>query len=141
MNRYIPLVIIAIIAVVIGVAVAIAGRSEQISQTTTGPQPSMQRENQTNPSAATNNSVKADVVEIKDFAYQPSDITVKKGTTVTWTNRDNTAHTVTADNGNGPDSELLSKGQSYSYTFNEAGVFSYFCKPHPSMRGKVTVID
>lgn len=140
MNRYIPLVIIAIIAIVIGVAVALAGRSQQVDQTT-NPPPSRQNESRPTPPAASNNPATTDEVEIEDFAFRPANIIVKKGTTVTWTNKDDSAHTVTADGGSGPNSELFGRGQSYSYTFNETGEFSYFCKPHPYMKGKVTVTD
>lgn len=82
-------------------------------------------------------------IEIEDFAYQPALITVKRGTTVTWTNKDAAAHTVTAtsDSGGGPDSELLAEDESYSYTFNEVGEFAYFCEPHPYMEGVVQVVE
>ncbi len=85
------------------------------------------------PRAATVNSV-----EIKGFAFNPATITVAKGTTVTWTNKDSAAHTVT---GSGFDSGSLSKGQTFSYTFNEAGTFDYICTIHPSMKGKVIVTE
>lgn len=77
-------------------------------------------------------------VEIEDFAYAPATITVKVGTTVTWTNKDTVRHTVTADNGLF-DSGLFGKGESFSYTFTEAGTYSYFCIPHTYMKGVVVV--
>lgn len=80
-------------------------------------------------------------VEIKDFGYTPQKITVKKGTTVTWTNQDSVAHTVTKEGSSGPDSELFGKGESYSYTFDEVGTFDYYCAPHPSMKGQVVVTE
>lgn len=79
-------------------------------------------------------------IKIEDFAYSPKTITIKKGTTLTWTNQDSVAHTVTGEDG-GPDSELLDQGETYSYTFNEAGSFAYFCKPHPEMQATVIVTD
>jgi heme/copper-type cytochrome/quinol oxidase subunit 2 len=45
------------------------------------------------------------------------------------------------DGQTGPDSDLLSPGQSYSFTFNQAGTFHYHCKIHPEMTGTVTVTD
>lgn len=79
-------------------------------------------------------------VSIKDFAFSPSSINIKVGTTVTWTNNDSARHTVTADNGsNGPKSSELAQGQEYSYTFKTAGMFDYHCEIHPSMRGMVMV--
>jgi plastocyanin len=81
-------------------------------------------------------------VEIEDMAFNPDNITVKKGTVVTWTNKDSTAHTVTENDGkNGPSSQLLNQGQSYTFTFNETGSFQYRCTVHPNMSGTVTVTD
>lgn len=80
--------------------------------------------------------VTANAIDIMDFAFNPDTITVAKGTTVTWTNKDSAQHTVT---GTAFTSGTLNQGQSYSYTFNEAGTFEYYCKFHPSMLGKVIV--
>jgi plastocyanin len=70
-------------------------------------------------------------------------LVVQKGTTVTWTNYDPVAHSVesgTHDNPTGLfESSLLNQGQSFSYTFNEAGTFVYHCDPHPYMTGVVIV--
>lgn len=78
-------------------------------------------------------------VTIANFAFSPQTITVKKGSTITWTNQDSVGHTVTSDTGSELDSPLLSKGQSYSKTFNEVGTFNYHCTPHPNMKGIVVV--
>lgn len=77
-------------------------------------------------------------VAIENFAYTPATITVKKGTTVTWTNQDETKHDVNADGGTFK-SELLAKGESFSFTFDEVGTFKYHCTPHPNMLGTVIV--
>lgn len=77
-------------------------------------------------------------IEIEDFAYVPATITIKAGTTVTWTNKDSVRHTATSDTGLF-DSGLFGKGESFSYTFTEAGTFTYFCTPHPYMKGTVIV--
>ena len=77
-------------------------------------------------------------VSISNFSFSPASISVKKGTTVTWTNQDSAPHTVVGDNG-GPESQILSRGTSYSYTFDTTGTFAYHCSIHPSMQGGVTV--
>lgn len=101
--------------------------SDEQTQTTTGAD--------TTPQAT--NSVK-----IENMAFTPVSITVKKGTTVTWTNNDTVSHTVTETDGeNGPDSKSLAKGDSYTFTFNEVGSFKYKCSIHPSMTGRVTVTE
>ncbi len=82
-------------------------------------------------------------VEIADFAFSPASITVKKGTTVTWTNKDSAAHTATSDNDAAAafDSGSLATGESFSFTFEEVGTYAYHCTPHPSMTGTVTVTE
>jgi plastocyanin len=82
-------------------------------------------------------------VIISDFAFQPSKITIKKGTTVTWTNRDSAHHDITPDqpSDNFKASKLLSKGESYSFTFNTAGHYSYHCSPHPYMKANIEVTE
>lgn len=81
--------------------------------------------------------------DIRQFQYQPSTLTVKAGTAITWTNRDGAEHTVTQGTGSpaasGFDSNLLGEGKTFSHTFSQAGDFPYFCKRHPSMQGTVKV--
>jgi plastocyanin len=80
-------------------------------------------------------------VTIQNFAFDPSNLTVKTGTTVTWTNLDSVNHTVTSDTGLF-DSGELGKGSTFSFTFDKAGVYTYYCIPHHSkMTGTVTVTD
>lgn len=78
-------------------------------------------------------------VSIKNFSFSPATLDIPAGTQVTWTNNDNVAHTVTSDTGSVLSSTTLSAGQSYSFTFPKAGVFSYHCALHPSMKGTVVV--
>ncbi len=75
-------------------------------------------------------------VSIQNFEFSPNTITVKVGTTVTWTNNDSAQHTVT---GGALDSPTLNQGQTYSHTFTQAGTSDYICIFHQSMRGKVIV--
>ena len=78
-------------------------------------------------------------VEIKDFAYNPGTIDVPVGSTITWTNQDNTPHTAT-----GLDRDLLQSGtlafdETYTQTFDTAGSYDYFCEFHPNMKGTIVV--
>ena len=77
-------------------------------------------------------------VSIANFAFSPTSITVKIGATITWTNNDSVAHTVTSDRGVF-DSGNLAAGKSYTYTFSKAGTFPYHCAVHPSMKASVIV--
>ena len=84
--------------------------------------------------------VAGNAVSIMNFAFSPAALTVKAGTTVTWTNKDSDAHTVTSQGSGGPlASAALSTGQSYSYTFTKPGTYSYLCTIHPFMTATVTV--
>lgn len=85
----------------------------------------------------TSTSTKTDQIVIKDFAFNPSSITVKIGDTVTFTNDDSVTHTVAGDGG--IDSRDLATGESYKETFNTAGTFNYHCTIHPTMKGMVVV--
>lgn len=81
-------------------------------------------------------------VVIENFAFSPANITVKKGTTVSWTNKDSATHTVTEnDSQTGPDSGNLATGKSYSFTYSTVGAFKYHCAIHPNMVGTVTVTE
>lgn len=79
-------------------------------------------------------------VAVKDFSYSPSTVTIKKGGAVTWVWQGRIAHNVVADRG-AFRSPLSNKWRSkkWSKTFTRAGTFTYYCEPHPSMRGKVVV--
>ncbi len=78
-------------------------------------------------------------VAIQNFSFQPTEVDVMPGMTVTWVNDDSVPHTVTSDVPGGPSSGVLYPGQSYSYTFPYAGAFPYHCQFHPEMRGVVGV--
>ncbi|MDB5166841.1 MAG: plastocyanin [Candidatus Saccharibacteria bacterium] len=78
-------------------------------------------------------------INITNMMFTPSQITVPVGGTVTWTNNDTTAHTVTIDHGNGPHSDPIAPGGTYSFTFTKAASYQYHCSIHPSMRGTIVV--
>lgn len=85
----------------------------------------------------------ASSVEIRNSAFSPRSIRIKKGTTVTWTNHDNMDHDITPTGGadDFKASDLLGDGESYSFTFNAAGTYTYKCSLHPFMEGTVEVIE
>jgi plastocyanin len=80
----------------------------------------------------------AGAVSIKNFAFNPGDVTVAKGTKVTWKNDDSATHRIKSGDGSF-DSDDLKNGDSFEHTFDTAGTFDYICGIHPSMKGKVTV--
>lgn len=77
-------------------------------------------------------------VTIKDFEFSPASVTIDQGDTVTWHNIGPTPHSATAKDGSF-DTDVFRKGGSRSHTFTQPGTFSYYCKPHPFMKGTVTV--
>jgi plastocyanin len=77
-------------------------------------------------------------VSIANFAFSPPSLTIKAGQTVTWTNNDSVAHTITADD-NSFDSGQVAPGATYQHTFAKAGTVSYHCSIHPSMTANITV--
>ena len=83
--------------------------------------------------------VQAHNVEIKNFAFSPTVLTIKKGDSVAWINSDSAPHTVTSDSGNEIGSGTLPTGGTYSHTFNAAGTFEYHCSIHTSMKAKIIV--
>jgi plastocyanin len=77
-------------------------------------------------------------VYIDGMRFNPSNITVKPGTTVTWVHGSQMPHTISG-NADGLRSGTLYNGQQYSHTFNTAGSYNYICGLHPSMTGNVVV--
>lgn len=75
---------------------------------------------------------------MKNLNYLQSRLQVTVGTTVEWKNNDPLPHTVTAVD-KSFNSGLINPGKSYSHTFTKPGTYSYFCTPHPFMKGVVVV--
>lgn len=77
--------------------------------------------------------------------YNPSPLGIAAGANVTWTNNDNTGHTVTEGNPsgitpqNGFDSGILAPGKTFSHIFEKPGTVQYYCTLHPTMLGEVIV--
>ncbi len=78
-------------------------------------------------------------VKIDNFSYGPSTLTVRTGTTVTWVNHDDVPHNVVSTEGKILKSSLLDTDQKFTYTFDKAGTYPYYCSIHPKMIGKVIV--
>jgi plastocyanin len=154
MNRTVVITIGVVLAIAIALVVIwlllVSSRSVQevpVSENTnTG---GSQQQGPTGPTAdnvplsteATSNSI-----AIQNMAFSPANVTVKRGTTVTWTNYDDTGHNVVSDDGapeGGPPkmAPLFTKGGAFSFYYDVVGVFPYHCSAHPDMQGTVTVIE
>lgn len=80
-------------------------------------------------------------VAMQGYAFAPSSLTVRVGDTVTWTNGDTAPHDVKTTSGPvAIHSPMLSKGQSWTYTFTAAGSYGYYCTVHPDMTARITVL-
>ena len=82
-------------------------------------------------------------VTIQGNAFQPASLTVKKGTTVTWTNKDSYPHTITSGISPDPNGTFNSNNvvanQTFSFKFDNTGSFDYFCMIHTQMKAKIIV--
>ena len=78
-------------------------------------------------------------VTIDNFSFTPATLTVKAGTTVTWTNQDDIPHGIGSANNAFPKSKALDTDDSYSFTFTTPGTYQYFCYLHPKMVGSIVV--
>lgn len=105
-----PLIALPAVPLVLGVALAIAGPASAASQ----------------------------AVSIGDGFFGPAELTVSVGDTVTWTNTDDSPHTVTAADG-AFDSGNLESGATFSFTFTEPGTYTYVCQYHDEMMATITV--
>jgi len=78
-------------------------------------------------------------VEIHNFTFTPQTLTVKAGTTVTWTNKDDTPHGIASANNAFTRSKAMDTDDSYSHTFNTPGTYQYFCYVHSFTKGTIVV--
>jgi len=131
-----------VIVAVVVIVVVLAGGALLLSRNTSNKSDDMNMNTQSSGSNTQNTPKATNTVTIQNFAFSPASITIKKGTTVTWTNKDSATHTVTeSDSSTGPDSGDLANGKSYSFTYNQTGTFSYHCSIHPNMTGTVKVTE
>ena len=87
---------------------------------------------------ATGGTVTGTAVEMRGMAFAPMRLATSTGATVEWTNRDQLAHTVTADDGSW-DSGPIQPGATWRRTFEAPGTYAFHCSPHPFMTGTVVV--
>ncbi len=81
----------------------------------------------------------ANEVWLQNTAYNPSQKTIPKGTTITFTNKDNMTHTVSEANNLFVSSGDLNLNNTFVYTFSTAGVYNIYCKYHSVMTATITV--
>jgi amicyanin len=81
----------------------------------------------------------AAAVSIDNFTFNPQKLTVKAGTTVTWTNKDDIPHGIAATGNAFARSNAMDTDNTYSFTFTTPGTYQYFCYIHPHMTGTIVV--
>ena len=140
---------IVVVIVAVGGAVALTSSKKDTSDSKSSSGYSSSSSSNTNSAAksedtsSVKDAVATNMVDIKDYAYSPKTITVKAGTTVTWTNQDSVKHDVVSDDSSpdAPNGPLIGKGETYSFTFNKAGTYTVHCTPHPYMHGIIVVTE
>jgi len=90
------------------------------------------------PSLAGEAVVSPTIVMAKDFMFAPTSLTIKSGSTVTWTNKDDEPHTVVSDAGLFR-SSAMDTNESFSFKFDKPGTYRYMCSIHPRMVGTIVV--
>ena len=85
------------------------------------------------------NAAPAGAVSIDNFTFNPPNLTVKAGTTITWTNKDDIPHGIASSNNAFARSPALDTDQSYAFKFTTPGSYQYFCYVHPHMVGTIVV--
>jgi len=123
-----------IIAIVVILLIAAGGYFIFIRGNKTPTPESNQLSNQQNQQSSTTESK----ITIKNFVFDPSTLTIKKGTTVIWTNEDSIPHKIKSDTFN---SEIINKGESFQFKFNNKGTYDYICGIHQYMKGEIIVED
>ena len=77
-------------------------------------------------------------VEVKDFMFAPTTLTVAAGAQVTWVNKDDEPHTVVSDTGVFR-SGAMDTNESFSFKFDKPGTYHFTCSIHPRMVGTIVV--
>jgi len=81
----------------------------------------------------------ANSISIDNFTFNPPTLTVKAGTTITWTNKDDIPHGIASANNAFSRSKALDTDDSFSFTFTTPGTYQYFCYIHPHMTATIVV--
>lgn len=87
------------------------------------------------PTATLTAAPKTVTVLMQGFVYKDKSITVDKGTTVVWVNKDPAKHTITSESGSPLNSKDVKANEQFSFTFNDAGTFPYYCEFHGDKGG------
>jgi len=117
--------------IILGSVLFLGGCSYYGNQNAGAPASSSQKQSQ---SAQTETT--ANAVTIQNFAFSPASLTIKVGTTVTWTNKDSVTHTVNSATFN---SGNIAPREKFQFTFSSPGTYAYSCGIHPSMKGTIVV--
>lgn len=144
-KKVLGLIVTVVVVLVIGGLLLVSGGDDNQSTAPSNQSSTESSETHSDGGASQDEAgvAETETVNIQDSAYSPANIRVKKGATVTWTNQDSIQHDIMPDeeSDNFKASELLSQGESYSFTFNEVGTYTYHCTPHPFMKGSVEVVE
>ena len=140
-----PIIIVVVLAVLVLGGIVVAMQMNNTSSDSMSGMDSMKSGDSSNMMSGEQDltAQKEVTMDIQDFDFEMANITIKVGTKVTWTNQDSARHNVIID-GEGEEglgSELLAKGESYSYTFTKVGMTNYLCEPHPYMKGMINVVE
>ena len=119
-------------------AQATGASTTTVAPTTASTAPASPAPTSTVASAATQPASVAAAITIQNFAFAPVELTVPAGTTLTVTNADSDAHTLTADDGSF-DTGRIDPGASVTITLDQPGTYTYHCNFHQSMTGTITV--
>jgi plastocyanin len=125
-----PLALLAALALSIAACSASGAGSPAASAQAPTPAPA---------SAAASPAAGGPAIAIAGFAFDPATLSVGTETTVTWTNNDTAAHTVTADDGSF-DSKTIAPGATFTHSFGREGTYAYHCAIHSSMTATITVV-
>jgi len=133
--------LIIVIVAVIGIGIYAMSGDGSSNSSNTG---SMKMDDKMSEKNSSSMMVAPNTVVMDNLDFLQKEITVKKGTTVTWKNEDTARHNVVFNDesvGLVEDSKLIGNGEELTFTFNTAGEFSYFCEPHPFMKAKIIVTE
>ena len=78
-------------------------------------------------------------IDIKDFEFSPTELVVRPGDKIIWTNRDIVPHTATATDKSW-DSKMIQRGKKWHINVTSDMSTSYYCRFHPKMKAKLTII-
>jgi plastocyanin len=139
----ITIVVAVVLVVAIGAYFYFSSPSYNNSNTNTNvnnnPSTNSQTSTQVLPTNSGSSNPATQNIQIMNFAFSPSSLTIHAGDTVVWTNQDSAGHSVVSDSGSEINSPILSTGQTYSHTFTTPGTYSYHCSVHLSMKGTIIV--